>query len=79
LDAATRSIGGASGSKNVSDFHQPYPLCRAEVMAWDEQLLALDGFTPTGRSPDSVLMSRGVDETLFPLESIDLTTGVGTT
>ncbi len=67
------------GLRRGAVFHQPYPLCRAGVMAWDEQLLALDGFTPTGRSPDHVLMSRGVDVTVFPLESIDLTTGVGTT
>jgi len=49
-------------------FHEPYPLCRAELSAWDENLLPLDGFTPTGRPPDHVVMSRGVDVTIFPLE-----------
>ena len=48
--------------------HPPYPLCRAEVTAWDEQLLTLNGFSPTGRPPDHLLMSRGVDVTVFPLE-----------
>jgi len=49
-------------------FHEPYPLCRAELSAWDENLLPLDGFTATGRPPDHVVMSRGVDVTIFPLE-----------
>jgi uncharacterized protein len=51
-------------------FHEPYPLCRAEVTAWDEHLLTLDGFTPTGRPPDHVVMSRGVDVSIFPLERV---------
>ena len=52
-------------------FHEPYPLCRAEVAAWDENLLPLDGFTPTGRPPDHVTLSRGVNVTIFPLERAD--------
>jgi uncharacterized protein YqjF (DUF2071 family) len=60
-------------------FHQPYPLCRAEVTAWDEHLMLLNGFAPTGRPPDHFIMSRGVDVTVFPLESVDLTTGIGAT
>jgi hypothetical protein len=40
------------------------------VAAWDENLLPLDGFTPTGRPPDHVIMSRGVDVTIFPLERV---------
>ncbi len=51
-------------------FHQPYPLCEAEVTAWDERLLALDGFPATGRVPDHLIMSRGVDVTIFPLEQV---------
>ena len=58
------------GLRRGAVFHPPYPLCRAEVTAWDEQLLALDGFAPTGRPPDHVILSRGVDVTIFPLESI---------
>ena len=50
--------------------HPPYPLCRAEVTAWDDHLLALNGFSPTGRPPDHLLMSRGVDVSVFPLERI---------
>ena len=49
-------------------FHEPYPLGRAQLSAWDENLLPLDGFTATGRPPDHVMMSRGVDVTIFPLE-----------
>jgi uncharacterized protein YqjF (DUF2071 family) len=51
-------------------FHQPYPLCRAEVTAWNEHLLSLNGFQPAGRPPDHVIMSRGVDVTVFPLERV---------
>ena len=56
------------GLRRGAVFHQPYPLCRAEVTAWDEQLLALNGFTPAGRPPDHIVMSRGVDVEIFPLE-----------
>jgi uncharacterized protein len=48
-------------------YHPPYPLCRAEVTAWDEHLLRLNGFPLTGRPPDHSIMSRGVDVTIFPL------------
>jgi hypothetical protein len=51
-------------------FHQPYPLCQAEVTAWDERLLALNGFTPTRRPPDHSYMSRGVDVAIFPLKPV---------
>ena len=55
------------GLRRGAVFHEPYPLCRADVTAWDENLLPLDGFAPTGRAPDHVIMSRGVDVTAFPL------------
>ena len=58
------------GLRRGAVFHPPYPLCRAEVTAWDENLLPLDGFAPTGRPPDHVIMSRGVDVTIFPLERV---------
>ena len=58
------------GLRRGAVFHQPYPLCRAGVTAWDEQLLALNGFTPTGRPPDHIAMSRGVDVTIFPLARV---------
>ena len=49
-------------------FHQPYPLCRADVTAWDDHLLTLNGFTAVNRPPDHVIMSPGVDVTVFPLK-----------
>jgi len=49
-------------------FHQPYPLRHATVTAWDEHLLALNGFALTGRPPDHVIMSCGVEVRVFPLE-----------
>jgi uncharacterized protein YqjF (DUF2071 family) len=48
--------------------HDPYPLCRTEVTAWDEQLLELNAFQPTGRPPDHQVMSPGVNVTIFPLK-----------
>jgi len=59
-----------TGLRRGAVFHQPYPLCRAAVTAWDEQLLVLDDLTPTGRPPDHSVMSPGVDVTIFPLERI---------
>lgn len=51
-------------------FHEPYSLCRAEVTAWDDNLLALDGLQATGRPPDHIIMSPGVDVTIFPLARV---------
>ena len=56
------------GLRRGAVFHPPYPLCRAEVTAWDEHLLMLNGFSPTGRPPDHIIMSHGVDVSVFPLE-----------
>ncbi len=58
------------GLRRGAVFHEPYPLCRAEVNAWDGNLLPLDGFAPAGRPPDHVIMSRGVDVAIFPLETV---------
>ena len=58
------------GLRRGAVFHAPYNLCRADLAVWDENLLPLNGFTPTGRPPDHVLMSRGVDVTIFPLERV---------
>lgn len=58
------------GLRRGAVFHEPYRLCRADLAEWDENLLLLDGFAPTGRPPDHVLMSRGVDVTIFPLERV---------
>ncbi len=53
-----------------SVWHPPYPLHRAAVTIWDENLLALNGFEPTGRPPDHAVGSRGVDVALYPLRRI---------
>jgi len=58
------------GLRRGAVFHEPYPVCRTEVTAWDENLMPLNRFSPTGRPPDNVLMSRGVDVTVFPLERL---------
>ena len=58
------------GLRRGAVFHQPYPLCHADVTAPDESLLTLNGFAPTGRPPDHIIMSRGVDVTVFPLDRV---------
>jgi uncharacterized protein YqjF (DUF2071 family) len=47
--------------------HQPYPICQAEVTTWDDHLLTLDGLRSTGRNPDHIVMSPGVDVDIFAL------------
>ena len=61
---------GPGGLLQGAVFHQPYPLCSAEVRAWDEWLLELNGFASTGRAPDHMIMSRGVDVTVFPMQYV---------
>ncbi|HSU85713.1 MAG TPA: DUF2071 domain-containing protein [Chthoniobacterales bacterium] len=51
-------------------FHRHYPLCTAEVSAWDDHLFALDGFAAPGRAPDHIVMSPGVDVTMFPFQQV---------
>lgn len=58
------------GLRRGSVFHQPYGLSSSALTAWDEHLIAMNGFTPTRRPPDHVVMSRGVDVTIFPLERV---------
>lgn len=60
--------GAPGGLRRGAVFHEPYRLCRAELGAWDENLLPLDGFPATGRPPDHAVMSRWVDVSIFPLE-----------
>jgi uncharacterized protein YqjF (DUF2071 family) len=58
------------GLRRGAVFHAPYNLCHADLAVCDENLQPLNGFAPTGRPPDHVLMSRGVDVTIFPLERV---------
>ena len=48
--------------------HRPYPIVDVELAAWNETLLSLNGFPPTGRAPDHVCGSHGVDVEVFSLE-----------
>ena len=48
-------------------YHTPYPLETAEVKDFDEKLLMLNGFEPSGRQPDYAHYSRGVKVEVFPL------------
>jgi hypothetical protein len=50
--------------------HQPYPLCAARVTTWNDHLLSLNGFVSTGRAPDHVALSRGVDVEVFAVERV---------
>ena len=62
------SAGGAVWRGTV--LHNPYPLRRAEVTAWGEQFLTLNGFTSPGRLPDHSIMSPGVDLAIFTQKPI---------
>ena len=57
------------GLRRGSVAHPPYPLTAAIVPRWDEELSVLAGFPPTGRPPDHIAMSRGVDVEVFPLQT----------
>ncbi len=48
-------------------YHTPYPLEVAEVALYDDNLLLLNGFHPTGRRPDTAHYARGVEVEIFPL------------
>ena len=58
------------GLRRGAVFHRPYPLTQVNVERWDEHLLSLNGFATTGRPPDHIALSRGVDVTIFPLERV---------
>lgn len=58
------------GLRRGAVFHEPYVLHTPELKRWDENLLRLNGFAPTGRPPDHALMSPGVDTAILPLERI---------
>jgi uncharacterized protein YqjF (DUF2071 family) len=51
-------------------FHQPYPIRQAQVPTWSEHLLELNHFAPTGRPPDHILMSGGVDVSVFSIKQV---------
>lgn len=59
-----------SGLYRGAVWHTPYPLAAADVFAVDETVLTLNAFTPTGRHPDHVCFSPGVDVTIFPMERV---------
>lgn len=59
------------GLRRGAVHHEPYPLCHAELTGWDDHLMTMNGFTSTGRPPDHVLMSRGVDVAIYPLERVE--------
>lgn len=59
------------GLRRGAVHHAPYPLCHAELTKWDDHLLNMNGFPSTGRPPDHVLMSRGVDVDIYPLQRVE--------
>ncbi len=58
--------------------HAPYPFRDVELLDWDEGLFALDGFEAPRRAPDHVVMSPGVDVSVYALGAFhaDRTCGV---
>jgi uncharacterized protein len=65
--------------------HAPYRVSSAEVPAWDDGMLRLAGFDPTGRqsaggirpgrAPDHVCAAEGVDVEVFALERVEQPAG----
>ena len=51
--------------------HTPYPLSPAEVEVYDENVLLLNGFTPTGRVPDYAHYSPGVKVDVYPIRRVN--------
>lgn len=49
--------------------HRPYPLCQAEVLQWDANLMRLSGFDLPQRTPDHIVMSPGVEVDVFGLQA----------
>jgi uncharacterized protein YqjF (DUF2071 family) len=61
---------GQDGLATGRVYHQPYPISGAEVQAWDDHLLGLDGFEKPGRKPDHILLSAGVEVDIYALERV---------
>jgi uncharacterized protein YqjF (DUF2071 family) len=51
-------------------WHEPYPLQRAEVSAWDAIPLQQAGFEVADAPPDHVIFSPGVDTRIFGIEAV---------
>ncbi|HZW38648.1 MAG TPA: DUF2071 domain-containing protein [Ignavibacteriaceae bacterium] len=45
--------------------HTAYPLCVTEIPSYDDSLIKLDGLPATGRPPDHIVGSTGVDVKIF--------------
>jgi hypothetical protein len=45
-------------------------LLRPEAVRWDDRLLSLNGFASPNRPPDHIVMSPGVDVTIYPLQRV---------
>lgn len=50
--------------------HRPFPLYKAEVSEYDENLLALNGFLLNGRPADHQVFSTGVDVEVYSLDKV---------
>ena len=53
-------------------YHSPYPIFKATVTAWDDQLVQLAGFESLHRPPDHILVSPGVDVQIYPIQLTSL-------
>lgn len=50
--------------------HNAYPLHRAEVHQYSDYPIKLAGFDQPARKPDHMLISRGVDVKIYPLQKV---------
>lgn len=49
-------------------WHSPYRIADARLEAWDDRLIALNGFAAPGRPPDHAVVSPGVEVEVFGLQ-----------
>lgn len=57
--------------------HPPYPVTSAELVKWDDRLIALNGFSPPCRPPEHALYSSGVTVDVYPLRRRPIATANG--
>ena len=49
--------------------HKPYELSEVVVKTWDESVLTWNGIAKTGRAPDHLIFSKGVDVQAYPIQA----------
>lgn len=53
-------------------YHEPYELNTVEVKVWDENVFLWNKIAATGRKPDHLIYSKGVDVKIYPLQAVSI-------